>query len=87
MQKVRGHLHSDSTPSWPTDHVARKGREMRHRCSPVLHAPRDINAGRKTATGSAAVDGTYGSGRVTGMGGTLVFLSTNTPQIRFDHVT
>ena len=22
MQKVRGHLHSDSTPSWPTDHVA-----------------------------------------------------------------
>ena len=23
MQKVRGHLHSDSTPSWPTDHVAR----------------------------------------------------------------
>ena len=27
MQKVRGHLHSDSTPSWPTDHVARKGRE------------------------------------------------------------
>ena len=31
MQKVRGHLHSDSTPSWPTDHVARKGREMRHR--------------------------------------------------------
>ena len=26
MQKVRGHLHSDSTPSWPTDHVARKGR-------------------------------------------------------------
>ena len=38
MQKVWGHLHSDSTPSWPTDHVARKGREMRHRCSPVLHA-------------------------------------------------
>ena len=38
MQKVRGHLHSDSTPSWPTDHVARKGREMRHRRSPVLHA-------------------------------------------------
>ena len=36
MQKVRGHLHSDSTPSWPTDHVARKGREMRHRCAPVL---------------------------------------------------
>ena len=26
MQKVWGHLHSDSTPSWPTDHVARKGR-------------------------------------------------------------
>ena len=46
MQKVRGHLHSDSTPSWPTDHVARKGREMRHRCAPVLHAPRGINAGR-----------------------------------------
>ena len=44
MQKVWGHLHSDSTPSWPTDHVVRKGREMRHRCSPVLHEPKDINA-------------------------------------------
>ena len=52
MQKVRGHLHSDSTPSWPTDHVARKGREMRHRRSPVLHAPRDINAGRARCYGS-----------------------------------
>ena len=50
MQKVRGHLHSDSTPSWPTDHVARKGREMRHRCSPVLHAPRDVSAGRARCT-------------------------------------
>ena len=37
MQKVRGHLHSDSTPSWPTDHVARKGREMRHRCALGIH--------------------------------------------------
>ena len=52
MQKVRGHLHSDSTPSWPTDHVARKGREMRHRCSPVFHAPRDFSAGRARCSGS-----------------------------------
>ena len=33
MQKVRGHLHSDSTPSWPTDHVARKGREAPPVCT------------------------------------------------------
>ena len=57
MQKVRGHLHSDSTPSWPTDHVARKGREMRHRCSPVLRAPRDINAGRARCSGSSSCPG------------------------------
>ena len=57
MQKVRGHLHSDSTPSWPTDHVARKGREMRHRCAPVLHAPRGINAGRARCNGSPSCPG------------------------------
>ena len=57
MLKVRGHLHSDSTPSWPTDHVARKGREMRHRRSPVLHAPRDINAGRARCNGSPSCPG------------------------------